>query len=132
MPWPESPDGEGPSLVLKDPLGEPDHSDPQSWTVSGSDGGSPGFDAGQNQNGDDLILYAVEEGPEFNIINGTLSIKSKEGVDDVLIVPQWSTDLRVWQGTGFELVGEGSSLWKISEQILEKDRVFYRFELRYR
>jgi hypothetical protein len=127
-PWPESPDGDGPSLVLKNPLSGPDHSDPENWSVSESDGGSPGFDEEQNNNGDNLIRYAVEDGPDFNIINGTLSIKRKEGVDDVLIVPQWSVDLRVWQGTGFELVGEDSTLWKI----FNRERVFYRFEVSYR
>ena len=131
-PWPESPDGQGPSLVLMDPLSGPDHSEPESWRASGSDGGSPGFESGQNHNGEDLIRYAIEAGPDFNVTNGTLSIKRVEGVDDVLIVPQWSEDLRVWQGSGFELIGEDSTLWKISDQVLEVERVFYRLEIKYR
>jgi hypothetical protein len=132
LPWPESPDGQGPSLVLIDPLSGPDHSEPENWRASGSNGGSPGFESGQNHNGDDLIRYAIEEGSDFNVIDGTLSIKRREGVDDVLIVPQWSEDLRIWQGDGFEVIGEDPAAWKISDQILEKERAFYRFEVRYR
>ena len=132
LPWPESPDGQGPSLVLMDPLSGPDHSEPESWRASGSNGGSPGFESGQNHNGEDLIRYAIEAGPDFNVTNGTLSIKRMEGADDILIVPQWSEDLRSWQGSGFELIGEDSTLWKISDPVLEMERVFYRLEIKYR
>ncbi len=38
--WPTEPDGEGPSLVLIDPDGDPD--DPANWTASAQSGGSPG------------------------------------------------------------------------------------------
>ena len=131
-PWPESPDGQGPSLVLMNSLSGPDHSDPESWRASGSDGGSPGFESGKNHNSDDLIQYAIEEGPDFNVINGTLSMKRREGADDVLIVPQWSEELRVWKGDGFEAIGEDRTSWKISNQVLQKEKVFYRFEVRYR
>ena len=96
------------------------------------DGGSPGFESGKNHNSDDLIQYAIEEGPDFNVINGTLSMKRREGADDVLIVPQWSEDLRVWKGDGFEAIGEDPTSWKISNQVLQKEKVFYRFEVRYR
>lgn len=33
-PWPESPDGDGFSLTLIDPGGDPDHADPFSWRAS--------------------------------------------------------------------------------------------------
>ena len=36
----------------------------------------------------------LKRAPDFNVIDGTLSIKRREGVDDVLIVPQWSEDLK--------------------------------------
>ena len=45
-PWPESPDGDGFSLTLIDPDGDPDHTDPFSWRASVTIGGSPiGSDA---------------------------------------------------------------------------------------
>ncbi len=43
-PWPESPDGDGPSLVLVAPTTDPNHADPFSWRPSVADGGSPGTD----------------------------------------------------------------------------------------
>jgi len=41
--WPPSADGLGYSLVLKDPLSNPDHSLPTSWMASPIAGGSPGL-----------------------------------------------------------------------------------------
>ena len=41
-PWPEAPDGGGPALVLRDPTSAPDHSLPENWTASTTNGGNPG------------------------------------------------------------------------------------------
>ena len=41
-PWPETPDGEGPSLLLRNPGGAPDHSLAENWTASAPPGGMPG------------------------------------------------------------------------------------------
>lgn len=43
-PWPEGADGDGFTLVLIDPSGQPvpDHADPASWRASASVGGTPG------------------------------------------------------------------------------------------
>ncbi|TWT72843.1 CotH protein [Posidoniimonas polymericola] len=41
-PWPEAPDGDGPSLEIIDPSGDPN--DPTNWRASMSDSGSPGSD----------------------------------------------------------------------------------------
>ncbi len=41
-PWPTSPDGGGPSLVLRDPTSAPDPNDAANWTV-GPSGGTPGY-----------------------------------------------------------------------------------------
>ena len=40
-PWPRAPDGSGPSLLLRNPLLNPDHSLPASWTASPPLGGQP-------------------------------------------------------------------------------------------
>ncbi len=42
LPWPEDPDGGGPSLELIDPMSGPDPSDPRNWRASLTAGGSPG------------------------------------------------------------------------------------------
>ena len=39
--WPESPDGDGPSLLLRDPLSNPDHAQPTNWIASAIPGGLP-------------------------------------------------------------------------------------------
>ncbi|MAT46801.1 MAG: hypothetical protein CMO35_05140 [Verrucomicrobiaceae bacterium] len=41
-PWPELADGDGLSLVLRNPLGNPDHSDPLNWRSSTVLDGAPG------------------------------------------------------------------------------------------
>ncbi len=41
-PWPESPDGDGPSLELKDPTSAADPNEGNSWQASAQTGGSPG------------------------------------------------------------------------------------------
>jgi hypothetical protein len=38
-PWPTAADGQGPSLLLKQPLFSPDHADPENWIASAHPGG---------------------------------------------------------------------------------------------
>jgi hypothetical protein len=39
--WPESPDGTGPSLLLRDPFANPEHAQPTNWLASAIPGGMP-------------------------------------------------------------------------------------------
>ncbi len=49
VPWPEAPDGQGPSLTLVDPAGGPDHALGESWRASFAAGGTPGWgESGQS------------------------------------------------------------------------------------
>jgi hypothetical protein len=41
VPWPVAADGDGPSLVLREPRMNPDHADPANWTHSAMPGGLP-------------------------------------------------------------------------------------------
>ena len=41
-PWPTSPDGKGPSLILRDPSSNPNHGIATNWTASAMPGGMPG------------------------------------------------------------------------------------------
>ncbi|MDB6034798.1 MAG: hypothetical protein JWM16_5136 [Verrucomicrobiales bacterium] len=45
--WPESPDGDGPSLLLRAPLANPDHSQATNWIASAVPGGLPSGSAPQ-------------------------------------------------------------------------------------
>ena len=51
-PWPQSPDGDGPSLVLIAPKTAPDHADPFSWRPSIAIGGTPGSSDATTFSGD--------------------------------------------------------------------------------
>ena len=46
-PWPTTPDGTGATLVLRDPLSNPDHNDAASWRASSVTGGTPGTGEGK-------------------------------------------------------------------------------------
>jgi hypothetical protein len=69
FPWPVSPDGDGYSLVLINPLAKPDHSAPENWRASASTGGTPGseeqggpgFVGNPNADGDGDGLSALLE-----------------------------------------------------------------------
>jgi hypothetical protein len=41
-PWPESPDGDGPSLLLREPCNHPPPAQPTNWVASALPGGMPG------------------------------------------------------------------------------------------
>lgn len=51
-PWPESADGDGMSLVLRNPMSNPDHNDPLNWRSSFTPNGVPGTTDGTRFDGD--------------------------------------------------------------------------------
>ncbi|MEZ5302065.1 MAG: lamin tail domain-containing protein [Verrucomicrobiales bacterium] len=73
-PWPESPDGEGFSLVLIDPMSLPDHGDPASWRASLDLGGTPG--------GDSLADYESWARRYFDPDSPSFAARSAPGNDD--------------------------------------------------
>ena len=118
LPWPESPDGAGPSLVLIDPTSNPDHGNPTSWRPSTHHGGKPGQgdaeplggDPAADLDGDGLNAFlehalgtsdtspgraplAVEATPDGPL---TLSFPRNLGADEAQIEIQWSADLLTW------------------------------------
>ncbi|NIP95793.1 MAG: lamin tail domain-containing protein, partial [Akkermansiaceae bacterium] len=54
LPWPAGPDGGGFSLVLVNPVSNPDHSDPANWRESTKPGGNPGTTDAVTFGGDPL------------------------------------------------------------------------------
>lgn len=110
LPWSEAAD-DGYSLVLKNPMSNPDHSIPANWRSSTLPGGNPNASDATIFAGsgiDDLIDYAVGEHPSLSISGNTLTISYAQNLaaDDVSIRLQWSSDLSTWNdaGTNFELV----------------------------
>lgn len=119
FPWPESPDGDGTSLVLVAPGNRPDHADPLSWRPSVAVGGSPaGSDATSfvgdpNADGDgdglgafleyflgssDAIAYSsvlpfLAEGTGASAGYPTFIFQINLAADDLVYEVQHSTDL---------------------------------------
>jgi len=128
-PWPASPDGIGPSLVLINPLTNPDPGIAANWRPSSVSGGNPGgsdalFFTGDpngdiNRNGvANLIDHVLGEGGSVEMASGKFSYRRRLGTDDVLLRIESSSDLVTWAsadsllsnrsstftGDGFELV----------------------------
>jgi hypothetical protein len=129
-PWPAAADGQGPSLVLINPAGNPDHGDPLNWRASVSAGGNPNATdatsflgvatADSDSNGiPDLIDYLLGNqflpdlehpggGMQAIEVGGltadyfTFSFRRSLAADDVLESVEASADLETWNsGPGF-------------------------------
>jgi len=105
FPWPVDADGVGRSLVLIDPSGVPDHADPLSWRSSVADGGNPGESDAVPYEGGGLLSYALTGDPAFDQEQLTMTIPLVPGADAVMVVPEWSADLKTWSSEGFVLSG---------------------------
>ena len=74
LPWSTAADGAGPSLVLVNPSGDPDHGQAASWTASRNPGGSPGT---TESSGVDYVSWAatsnVQGGPNDDDDHDTIS-----------------------------------------------------------
>ena len=83
-PWPKRADGEGYSLVLKEPDTSPDHKDPGNWTISSVIGGSPGED--EIQYTYDLCKESIftSEQVQDQLISGKSSDPDKDGFSNFL------------------------------------------------
>jgi hypothetical protein len=122
-PWPQAADGDGMTLVLINPPGNPDHNDPLSWRSSIDPGGAPGgSDASQfvgdphgddDQNGIENLLQYALSGPSGSavlptaavaplevagIINDylTFSFTRNQAADDLRFDVEVSPDLVTW------------------------------------
>jgi len=125
-PWPETPDGDGPSLVLIAPIGNPNHDDAINWRASvdpaGSAGGSdavvfgPG-DKNADNDGDGLNAFAEHAFGTSDLVFGgqiltssvdsngrfTVSFPKNLAADDALIIVEVSTDMVTWTPAGESL-----------------------------
>lgn len=102
-PWPLIVDGDGPSLVLINPTGNPDHALAMNWRPSVQIGGNPGTSDATTFSGapDELIDYATGGGdkPIWLSREGTLltlNYRQNLAADDVILRAQWSSDLITW------------------------------------
>lgn len=98
-PWPEFADGNGCSLVLIQPLQNPDPSDPLNWRCSSTPNGSPGTSDSIPYSGGDIFEYVLGNTqptliftPEGNIWTYQLKLSS----DDYIVTTETSPDLDSW------------------------------------
>ncbi len=98
-PWPTSPDGGGPSLVLVDPFGLPDHGDPFSWRAGSA---TPGATDGTTFAGGDsaaFLAYAIHGPPRVAVSpDGSLILTATVNrlAEDLLTTIEYSADLLTW------------------------------------
>ncbi len=125
-PWPESPDGQGTSLVLIAPETAPDNSRPENWRASTTIGGNPGDSDRIPYSGGDLISYALIAHPVFDFSGMTISAALRPGADDVEVIPQWSADLQNWNEDHFDYLGGRPGQWRIVPPLPDLRSLFVR------
>ena len=112
-PWPDAADGDGPSLEIIDPLGDP--TDPSNWRASSVDGGSPGMSGNPFLPGDYDRNGAVEQA-DFDVWVsqfGSQALNVGDGADgnrdrivDAADFTIWRDNLGLNQLPNFGLDGE--------------------------
>jgi hypothetical protein len=130
-PWPTTPDGSGPSLVLIAPASLPDHSIAANWRASTADGGNPAnSDATPftgNPSADDdadglpaLMEYALgssDSTPDLSRLpSATLTpdgfmeftFTRNPAAEDATLVIESSPALQSWSTGGFAIVSESA------------------------
>lgn len=106
-PWPDAPDGDGPSLVLINPHLNPDPAIASNWRPSSQNGGNPGGSDSLSFSGDpngdsnnngvaDLIDYALGSEDTPTLTPDQFSYARRLGTDDVSLILESSTDLLTW------------------------------------
>ena len=106
-PWPLDSDGNGPSLILINPLSNPNPSLASNWRPSVENGGNPNDtdattfsgdpNGDANQNGvPDLIDYTLGNGGLTTLTPDSLIFQRPIGTDDINLIIESSTDLSTW------------------------------------
>ncbi len=157
FPWPESPDGRGPSLVLIAPETNPDHAVASNWRPSASGGGAAGRSdatvftgdpgADPDRNGLSAFLeYAIGTSRppvarSIDVAGGTatFTVTRNLAADDVLYDFEVSTDLFLWNPGGAVRIssldngdGTATETWRTPAPIALQSAWFARLALRQR
>ena len=131
-PWPTDADGDGRSLVLANPLANPDHSLPGSWMPSAAVGGTPnGDDTSPPPDGADLVSYFLGGEPiEVSVLDGVATIRVPRNLNasGATITIETSTDLQNWQEGGvFEGFDMSAMRWSLPAS--DEERLFARVRI---
>ena len=110
-PWPTGSDGGGFSLVLRNPVSNPDHNDPANWRESTRQGGNPG--------GSDAVFFAGNPNDDLD----------RDGLGALLEHATGSSD-RVPNGSPVSLTTTGDGRFALTLQMNQAaDDVTHRIEL---
>ena len=151
-PWPDSADGKGYSLVLRDPAAPGALNDPALWTASHALGGSPGVmdvnetrstvssdvdadgipalgeafhgtsDAEPQKVEEVFVIRSVIQSNPEPSIAWVMDVLHDPGATEILMDIEVSVDLKTWQSAGI-------SLEKTSEVMADEGRVWLRHTL---
>ncbi len=108
VPWPTSPDGGGPSLVLIQPETYPNPNIATNWRSSAYGNGNPGTSDAIPFNDENPIAYALVDSPRIISTRDGIILYSytrRVGADSVKLTVEWSDDLLNWETTE----GDGAS-----------------------
>ncbi|MDF7824028.1 lamin tail domain-containing protein [Pontiellaceae bacterium B12227] len=120
LPWPESADGAGYSLVF----GGGDASQPLAWRSSTVAGGNPGFTDAVPYSGGDLNAYALSGEPTVKLIFDAfiMNVHLNLGANDAALQYSFSTNLFSWTPAtnfvGRQNNGDGTSTISIQSPYL--------------
>ena len=155
FPWPESPDGFGPSLVLIAPESDPDHDLAANWRPSIMSGGAPGAsdasggftgdphaDLDGNGQGDFLDYGLAGSSPPMTVVTdlvagtATMTFLRNLAADDVIFDFVTSTDLTLWTPGGAIRIasfdhgdGTATETWQAVLPLGVEDTWFIRLKL---
>ena len=109
--WFDSPDGEGPSLVRISPKSVLNPNLSTSWRPSSDNGGNPGTSDNTSFDGKNLISYALDSSSpeEIEITEEQITFKYHRNslADDIVVIPQKSQDLKIWQNVDeYEVISQ--------------------------
>ncbi|MED5470491.1 MAG: hypothetical protein VX577_01995, partial [Verrucomicrobiota bacterium] len=113
-PWPEAPDGNGPSLVRIAPEHRLDPELASSWRPSVQDNGNPGSSDASSFEGNNLREYAFGKDSKihFEIKDDFLHIHypRRLSADDLIFTLQSSVNMKDWIGvqTGYDIISSAN------------------------
>ncbi len=143
-PWPGTPDGLGPSLVLIAPQSNPDHKLAASWRASVAAGGNPGTGDGIslliNPLGDDdqdgwtnLVEHALGQNPTLvpSRSGGLLKmvVPRQFAADNALVRSEFSTDLTHWVPGVLQSVTATTATYLAPATMLNAPRQYSRIKV---
>ncbi len=134
-PWPTSPDGDGPALVLIAPWTNPDHTNPFNWRASREIGGSPGAPDTAPLTGD-LLDYALGPNPKTTFVHTAhgpaFVVPRVPYADHAEITAEVTATLQSWTAAPLVDAAANSLTFLIPENLRDQPHIFTRLRVQAR